>query len=461
MIVYEKEKQLGLENIIRANAHAFYSVKMLPSEGIQLEKYPLLAKAIEKRNLLPSDLFVFDNILVSSNWNMNDDIFLPDELGKSWASCLHKPLNYNHDKDIILGHTIAAYPVDDNYHILTQDVPNYPDLYHIYATDVIYTKTQNPEFDEYVQELIGQIRAGEWSVSMECRMENFDYGLLKDGKATVIPRTEETAEYSQHLRLFGGTGEVDGYKIGRVFRGINFIGKGVVRTPANPYSIIFSEKIEIAGYTVEDNPNLENTMDEKELELLKTQVSELQKQLDEAKAALDGATQEAEAAKKEKKEMEDNWKKAKSELDEVASQMNSEDLKRIKRVGAKAERVESLLKMLVHDELQSLYDEASTFAEENAEVAPDVFERMAKLFVEAKKGKYKEESMKDKAEDKSKASEDEPDLEEDTKGEPDPASASVEDDNPLEFTRENQMALASFIRKNGAKNAFNVLKEKK
>lgn len=457
MIIYEKEKSLGLEEAILAHAKAFLSVKIIPNDSFSLEKYPQLAKACAKQQILPNDLFVFDNIQVSSGWNQNDDIFLKDELWKGKGSVIHKPLNFNHDKDIIIGHTIAAYPVDQNYNLLVEDVPeeSLPDLYHIYATDVIYTKTQNPEFDSYVAELITQIKKGEWSVSMECRMDNFDYGLMDpQGKSSILPRNEATAGYTQYLRIFGGTGEYAGYKIGRVFRNINFIGKGVVKTPANPYSIIFSENLFSLGYISADTfakANLEKPMEENQVATLEAKVAELEQSLASVNEALKAANDAAEAAKKEKKDMEDNWKKAKSDL-ETASNMNSEETKRIKKIGAKAERVDSLLKSLADDVLLKLYEEAAQFVEENADLEDSVYERVAKHFLSARKASQAAEAAVAKA-----GKEEEVDLEEEEKPVVETASAEVEEET-FEFTPENSAAIARFLKNNFNKNAFRSIK---
>ena len=78
---------------------------------------------------------------------------------------------------------------------------------------------------------------------MECFFTGFDYGLIdqKTGDYKVLSRNNDTAYLSKHLRAYGGTGEHEGYKIGRVLRNITFSGKGFVDRPANPDSIIFSK----------------------------------------------------------------------------------------------------------------------------------------------------------------------------------------------------------------------------
>lgn len=77
---------------------------------------------------------------------------------------------------------------------------------------------------------------------MECYFNNFDYGLKNEatGEFKVLARKEDTAYLTKHLRAYGGTGQHEGYNIGRVLRNITFSGKGFVDKPANNDSIIFS-----------------------------------------------------------------------------------------------------------------------------------------------------------------------------------------------------------------------------
>jgi len=59
----------------------------------------------------------------------------------------------------------------------------------------------------------------------------------------VLARSEESSFLTKHLRAYGGTGEYEGYKLGRLLKGFYFSGKGLVEKPANPRSIIFSKDV--------------------------------------------------------------------------------------------------------------------------------------------------------------------------------------------------------------------------
>lgn len=73
----------------------------------------------------------------------------------------------------------------------------------------------------------------------------FDYGITNKttGEYKVLARNEETSYLTKHLKAYGGLGEHEDYKIGRVLRNITFSGKGFVDKPANPDSIIFTKDV--------------------------------------------------------------------------------------------------------------------------------------------------------------------------------------------------------------------------
>ena len=90
---------------------------------------------------------------------------------------------------------------------------------------------------------------------MECFFKGFDYGLLDKSTGTykTLARNENTAYLTKYLRAYGGLGEHDNYKIGRVLRNITFSGKGYVEKPANPESIIFNKNIIYDLFTKKSN----------------------------------------------------------------------------------------------------------------------------------------------------------------------------------------------------------------
>ena len=93
-------------------------------------------------------------------------------------------------------------------------------------------------------------------VSMECIFRGFDYAVRSpDGENHVVARNEETSFLTRHLRSYGGTGQYQDHKVGRMLRNITFSGKGFVERPANPDSVIFDKDqiFDFAGASASKN----------------------------------------------------------------------------------------------------------------------------------------------------------------------------------------------------------------
>jgi len=267
-------------------------------------------------------------------------------------------------------------------------------------------------------------------VSMECYFRGFDYGLTNNetGEFKVVARSEETSYLTKHLRAYGGLGEHEGYKVGRVLRDITFSGKGYVDKPANPDSIILTKKNEEeknaafikAGVTEESTSNTEtNTMNlEKEIadlqhkveamsgcgdavkeaytlaSSLKDRVSELETSLAEEKATnetLASQLSEAQAmSDEEKKKKEEEMKKMQASVEEleeaVAAYKNKEE--EMKKKEAMMKRKASLLDLGIESEV------ADATVEKFAALDDETFAAMSDLLSVSAKKQDKEEEMK-------------------------------------------------------------------
>ena len=148
---------------------------------------------------------------------------------------------------------------------------------------------------EYVDkdQIIAEIEEGKWFVSMECLFAGFNYALLDEGgNGKILARDEESAFLTKHLRAYGGTGEYEGYKVGRALANISFSGKGLVAKPANPRSII----IKSVAFEVDHNSNFhigEFTMADN---LLEKQLEDVRAELASAKAERDFMISQVELA---------------------------------------------------------------------------------------------------------------------------------------------------------------------
>jgi hypothetical protein len=132
------------------------------------------------------------------------------------------------------------------------DINNLPTSFDVVVGSVLYKYWEDKDQLERVQKLIAEIQEGKWCVSMECLFPHFDYAVVTpDGMQKVIARTEETSFLTSHLRMYKGSGEYQGHKLGRLLRNFTFNGKGIVDEPANPRSDIttFSNKNEVSAFT--------------------------------------------------------------------------------------------------------------------------------------------------------------------------------------------------------------------
>jgi hypothetical protein len=240
MKIFEQEKIDGLEEQIKASASVSYASYVEPCTTPSKTKHVKSLASVDD-----SDLYYVQSILVTTNWNKNDDIFDKAEVWAARNTPEDKPTNLEHNESDIVGHITSNWPVTMEGLLIDENSPveNLPDTYHILTGSVIYSGYSIPELKERSQKLIAEIESGEKYVSMECFFKGFDYGLLNKstGEYKILSRNEATAYLTKYLRSYGGLGEHDNYKIGRVLRKITFSGKGFVDKPANPDSIIFTK----------------------------------------------------------------------------------------------------------------------------------------------------------------------------------------------------------------------------
>lgn len=190
------------------------------------------------------DLHYLKSVLTSTVWNLNDEVFDPYEVWMARHTPEDKQLNLSHNCAEIIGHITGSYAVDDEGEVIPDDsvIDDLPAKYHIIATAVIYKYWAIDALQERMDTILEEIEKGEWFVSMECLFHGFDY-VMRDDKdeMTIVSRNEKTAFLSKHLRAYGGTGTYENKRVGRLPRNIVFSGKGLVKKPANPESVILAE----------------------------------------------------------------------------------------------------------------------------------------------------------------------------------------------------------------------------
>lgn len=250
--VYKQEIADGVSEKLLAKAAVAWCSPIVPEESFEIPEHVLAAARKNNHFSLAEnkdqmDLYYFRSILVTTGFNLNDDVF---DVKETWAARYtpeDKPFNYEHDCTDIIGHHTANYVIDDSssMNVVPANTPidGLPERFHIVTRVVMYKLYDHEERQERADKIIAEIRENLWFVSMEAWYNDFDYALLneKTGESKIVARNEKTAFLTKHLRAYGGEGTYQNYRVGRLLRNITFGGSGLVRNPANPNSIIFKD----------------------------------------------------------------------------------------------------------------------------------------------------------------------------------------------------------------------------
>lgn len=243
MQIFQQEYDDGIADLVSTTASITYASLIEPCKDSAMAKTMSHIKSLAALN--DQDLYYVQSILVTSNWNKNDDIFDREEIWAARNTPEDKPTNLEHDESLIIGHITANWPITSEGLLIDGNTPieNLPDKFHILTGSVIYRAFSKPELKDRAEKLIAEIESGQKYVSMECLFRGFDYGLKNKstGEYKILSRDAETSYLTKYLRAYGGRGEHEQYQIGRVLRNITFSGKGFVDKPANPESIIFTK----------------------------------------------------------------------------------------------------------------------------------------------------------------------------------------------------------------------------
>lgn len=234
-MIYPQEQGLNLFEPIK------YSAQLAPLNNKYYEEiYNELPEVLRARAKV-SDLYYTESIFVTTNWNRNTDVFDPYEVWAAKDTPINKPTNVEHDEHKIVGHITHTWATALDGTIIENEI-NLPARYHLCNSAVIYKIWEDEEILGRAEKLIAEIEEGKKFVSMECIFDNFDYVLKSSAGYEIKKRTKETANITRCLRQYGGSGEWEGYQVGRLLRNITFSGKGYVDKPANPDSIILSSR---------------------------------------------------------------------------------------------------------------------------------------------------------------------------------------------------------------------------
>ena len=288
--IYQHEINDGIGDLVKSTASVAYCAEATVQKEIPEE---IVAKAIAE-NKDQIDLYYLESVLVSCGWNKNDDVFLPEATWAARNTPEDKQFNFMHNENDIIGHITGSYVLTKDGKAVADDA-EMPEDFDIITQAVLYNSWTGDENRERMEKIISEIEEGKWYVSMECLFAGFDYALTNDnGDKKILARSEESSFLTKHLRAYGGSGEYEGYKLGRALSNIAFSGKGLVSKPANPRSVILKS----VAFNLDDNSDFnigEFNMSDNLLE----------KQLEEVRAELTTAKAENEAIKAQIEEAKD------------------------------------------------------------------------------------------------------------------------------------------------------------
>lgn len=425
---YTKEIEDGLEELVRSQASiAFESVARKSSTPVTTFESPkTIAGVSPSANADQIDLFYLDTVLVSTGWNKNDDVFLPDQTWAARSTPEDKPFNFMHEENDIIGHITGSYILDQDGNLVANETAAAPTTFDIITESVIYTSWAKPENQQRIDKIIAEIEQDLWYVSMECLFAGFNYALVSpDGESFLLERNETSAYLTKHLRSYGGEGEYDGYKVGRALSGISFSGKGLVSKPANPRSIILrSQAFDLKEENFTDD-KLFTIGDTKMSDVLETQVAELKSELAIAKEENQKIKTEAEKRQAEEvkqlvaskdeavKTLEDTVAATKEELATAKTELEAktaelttaqEALAKMEEAQKTSARTAQLVKAGFSDDEAA--EEVSTYAELSDEAFAKIVAKFEKFTKDKEDDKKKKEDDSKAADDDAKAKKD-------------------------------------------------------
>ena len=307
--IFQNEINDGIGELVKSTASVAYCSQATTFKGQQfsdkLASAMGNAKVAEKilaENKDQIDLYYLESVLVSCGWNKNDDVFQAEATWAARNTPEDKQFNFMHDENDIIGHITGSYVLGKDGKAVS-DEQEMPEDFDIITQAVLYNSWTGEENRERMEKIISEIEEGKWYVSMECLFAGFDYALSgTDGSKKVLARDEESSFLTKHLRAYGGTGEYQGYKIGRALRNISFSGKGLVSKPANPRSVILKS----VAFNLDDNSdfnigefNMSDNLLEKQLEDARAELSAAKAENDAIKAKIEEAKDKEFASKVE------------------------------------------------------------------------------------------------------------------------------------------------------------------
>lgn len=241
MQIYKAEKSLAERILDNTSVRAYCQLEEVTKEDVPTQFANRNAQIAMAQIPSGTETRFVKAILVTTTWNKNDDVFVKWDTWQAKDTPIGKPTNYGHNESEIIGHTVESWILDEEKEYVDKSLSaeQAPEFFHIAILNVLYSFYSDQDCRDKVEEVVQGVKNQTKFISMECVFNHFDYAMQKDGGIQIIARNEETAFLTRYLRAYGGPGEYQGYKIGRVIRDLVFSGAGYVDNPANPDSVIY------------------------------------------------------------------------------------------------------------------------------------------------------------------------------------------------------------------------------
>ncbi len=336
--IYQKEINDGIGELVKSTASVAYCSEATVKRGeLAVAKEAISNSDVLERVVAENkdqiDLYYLESVLVSCGWNKNDDVFLSEATWAARNTPEDKQFNFMHNENDIIGHITGSYVLTKDGKAVADDDPM-PEDFDIITQAVLYNSWTGEENRDRMQKIISEIEDDKWYVSMECLFAGFNYALINEqGEAKILARDEESAFLTKHLRAYGGTGEYEGYKVGRALSNISFSGKGLVAKPANNRSIILKRdqksSASVKFNLKESDPQLSiGELNMSDNTLLEKQLAEVQAQLAEAKTENEAIKAKIEEAKDKEfasqvEAFENDAEESKATIDELNESIKS------------------------------------------------------------------------------------------------------------------------------------------
>lgn len=303
MHIFAQEIKDGLtEQLVKSNSIAFEIVPsvIMDSVGSTFNGVPSVEDISQN-----VDLLYFNSVLASVGWNKNDDVFDTKELWRAKSTPVNKKINYMHDEKDIIGHMTNSNVIDFSGRFVPDNLneESLPNNFDVVVGGYLYKYWQSDVLRDRMQDILSKVGNQELAVSMECIFPFFDYAIeTPDGEHRVITRTDDTSFLTKYLRRYGGDGNFEGFKVGRLLRSMVFTGNALVDKPANPRSLILRTGASSflgtdATISIFKKNNLKS---EKNMEFTKELHDSLVKRLETAEAAAKEASKKEIDSLKEK-----------------------------------------------------------------------------------------------------------------------------------------------------------------